>query len=271
MFNVNDLPKGDIILNKEEEISINEKTEALFGEIISKTNVWVIGCGAVGSGVIERLSQLNPYINKLTVIDYDTVEAHNVGCQCFGIQEIGMSKVTAMRTRMLRDRAFNIHCINDRLSNENITQYLNISPGDVVIVGVDNIDISKLIFSYLIGKEYLMVMYPGIPLHIDSFMAASGTLRLMFDDNDLRDILKAYEDTTHEQLMLRVTDTLERGCRTQQYSPLVHSVCAATAQVFGTVMYALNQDDASFVLDSVSRVYTIGGVLPYIAQVSKYS
>ena len=56
--------------------------------------VHIIGCGAVGSTIAENLARFG--ITKMTLWDFDTVEAHNVANQMFRATDIGKLKVDAL-------------------------------------------------------------------------------------------------------------------------------------------------------------------------------
>jgi len=57
--------------------------------------VHIIGCGSVGSTVAENLARSG--VTKMTLWDFDTVEAHNIVNQMFFARHIGMPKVEALK------------------------------------------------------------------------------------------------------------------------------------------------------------------------------
>lgn len=56
--------------------------------------IHIIGCGAVGSTVAENIARLG--LTKISLYDFDTVEAHNVANQMFYATDIGKLKVDAV-------------------------------------------------------------------------------------------------------------------------------------------------------------------------------
>jgi len=58
----------------------------------------VIGCGATGSHVVLSLAKLG--VENIHVWDFDTVEAHNIANQAFGLDDVGALKVEAL-TRLV--------------------------------------------------------------------------------------------------------------------------------------------------------------------------
>lgn len=64
-------------------------------DMCSNVPVTVIGCGATGSHLIMSLVELG--FDRITVYDFDKVEAHNLANQAFNQNQIGWLKVDAMR------------------------------------------------------------------------------------------------------------------------------------------------------------------------------
>lgn len=56
--------------------------------------IHIIGCGSVGSTIAENLARCG--VGKMTLYDFDTVEAHNVANQMFRAADIGRQKVDAL-------------------------------------------------------------------------------------------------------------------------------------------------------------------------------
>lgn len=57
--------------------------------------IHIVGCGSVGSTLAENLARCG--VTKMTLWDFDTVEAHNIVNQMFRQQDVGKSKVEALR------------------------------------------------------------------------------------------------------------------------------------------------------------------------------
>lgn len=57
--------------------------------------IHIVGCGSVGSTLAENLSRCG--VTKMTLWDFDTVEAHNIVNQMFRQQDVGKSKVEALK------------------------------------------------------------------------------------------------------------------------------------------------------------------------------
>lgn len=70
----------------------------IFDPALFDERVDVVGCGAVGSRIAISLAKLG--IRKLHLWDFDTVEAHNVANQTFGIRDVGKLKVDALEEQI---------------------------------------------------------------------------------------------------------------------------------------------------------------------------
>lgn len=57
--------------------------------------IHIVGCGSVGSTLAENLARCG--VAKMTLWDFDTVEAHNIVNQMFRQQDVGKLKVEALR------------------------------------------------------------------------------------------------------------------------------------------------------------------------------
>lgn len=59
------------------------------------TRIHIVGCGSVGSTLAENLARCG--VTKMTLWDFDTVEAHNIVNQMFRQQDVGRQKVEALK------------------------------------------------------------------------------------------------------------------------------------------------------------------------------
>ena len=98
----------------------------------------VIGAGATGSKVVISLAKLG--ITNIHVWDFDTVEAHNIGNQLFGNDDIGKLKVEALKDIVLRQTGTTITTHNERVDGK---QEL----GHVVFLLTDTMSSRKEIFA----------------------------------------------------------------------------------------------------------------------------
>ena len=59
------------------------------------TKIHIVGCGSVGSTIAENLARCG--VKNMVLWDFDTVEAHNIVNQMFRQQDVGKSKVEALK------------------------------------------------------------------------------------------------------------------------------------------------------------------------------
>ena len=57
--------------------------------------IHIVGCGSVGSTLAENLARCG--VTKMTLWDFDTVEAHNIVNQMFQQEDVGKLKVEALK------------------------------------------------------------------------------------------------------------------------------------------------------------------------------
>lgn len=61
--------------------------------------IHIVGCGSVGSTIAENLARCG--VTKMTLWDFDDVEAHNIVNQMFRQQDVGKKKVEALKDILL--------------------------------------------------------------------------------------------------------------------------------------------------------------------------
>lgn len=61
--------------------------------------IHIIGCGSVGSTIAENLARCG--LKKMTLWDFDKVESHNIVNQMFRQQDVGKTKVEALKDILL--------------------------------------------------------------------------------------------------------------------------------------------------------------------------
>lgn len=69
-------------------------------EKLENANIFIVGCGGVGSFVIEALARAG--IGKLTIVDMDVVDPSNINRQLVALHStIGVPKVEVMQQRII--------------------------------------------------------------------------------------------------------------------------------------------------------------------------
>ncbi len=84
---------------------------------LAETQIVLCGAGALGSNLADMLVRQGAA--KLRVIDRDRVEEHNVSTQLYGVSDVGVWKVEALRSRLYRDVGIEIEAARKELSERN--------------------------------------------------------------------------------------------------------------------------------------------------------
>ncbi len=103
-------------------------------ERLGRVKLIVCGAGALGSLLVDNLARQG--VRRLTVIDHDRVEAHNVGTQFYGQSDVGAFKVEALRASCFRSAGVELEAIAKTLDEHTVTKLLR--DADLVIDTFDN-------------------------------------------------------------------------------------------------------------------------------------
>lgn len=110
----------------------------------------MIGCGSVGSTVLELLARFG--LEKFSVYDFDVVEPHNIVNQMFTYEHIGLPKVEAVR-QILRN-------INPDISIRTYSEGYKDQPLEgYVFLAVDNIELRRKIAEENKYNDYIKAMF----------------------------------------------------------------------------------------------------------------
>lgn len=101
---------------------------------LARTRVTVCGAGAIGSNLVDNLVRQG--FRRITVIDFDRVEVHNVGTQTYAESDAGVHKVDVLEAEMFRAAGVEIGAVRKRLTKRNASKLL--AGSDLVVDGFDN-------------------------------------------------------------------------------------------------------------------------------------
>jgi sulfur carrier protein ThiS adenylyltransferase len=161
------------MVNSEERYSRQKDIISL--EKLESLNISIIGVGAIGRNVALMLTSIGA--NKITLIDFDTVEESNIASQGYLERDIGSTKVEATKRSCKEiNSEVNITCINDKFKR-------SLGIGDVVFLCVDSITTRKFIWETI--KD-------NVQFFVDGRMSAE-VFRILTVDNALS---KSYYPTT---------------------------------------------------------------------------
>lgn len=82
-------------------------------DLFADRRIDVIGVGATGSRIVLELAKLG--IRNIHIWDFDVVEAHNIGNQIFGLEDVGQLKVEALARIVHRDTGITIYPHNKKV------------------------------------------------------------------------------------------------------------------------------------------------------------
>ena len=113
------------------DLDFSRQSDLYPSDVMSNLSVCVIGCGGIGSNVVNLLARIG--IRKFTLYDNDVVESPNVPPTWFRLKDVGLSKVEALKLQLLEN--FGITTVSAR------DMFYNVQGGtfDVVICCTDNI------------------------------------------------------------------------------------------------------------------------------------
>ena len=109
-----------------------------------KSKIVICGVGSVGSFVALTLAKMG--MSDITCIDFDKVESHNIPNQFYREKDIGKFKVDALKEIVKDFTGVDINVINSKI-DEGFE--FDLSLDTIVILGVDTIEVRKLIYNKL--------------------------------------------------------------------------------------------------------------------------
>ncbi len=89
---------------------------------LAEVRLVVCGAGAVGSNLVDNLVRQG--FRRLAVIDFDRVEAHNVGTQTYAESDAGAYKVAVLEAEVYRAVGVEIRAVRQRLTERNVGKLL---------------------------------------------------------------------------------------------------------------------------------------------------
>lgn len=133
-------------------------------ERFSQAHVCIIGIGGVGSWVAESLARSG--IGKITLIDLDDICITNTNRQIHALkQNIGQPKTDVMAERIRQiNPECEIHCIDDFINKDNLSQYLGnkeIPRFQFIIDAIDSVHDKAAVLSYCRRNKLKIITIGG--------------------------------------------------------------------------------------------------------------
>lgn len=107
----------------------------------SDLHVAIVGCGGIGSPTAFNLAKLG--VNEITLIDFDKVEPHNLPNQMFRLEDVGKSKVQAMKEIIESFTFCKVNAVEGKL--EDADDHLH----GIVVSGLDSMKARKALWDML--------------------------------------------------------------------------------------------------------------------------
>lgn len=170
------------------------KSYEFFNPDNDKSRIHIVGCGSVGSTIAENLARCG--VTKITLYDFDIVEAKNVANQMFVDRQIGMPKVEALKELILG--------INPDIPESDIKVKPEGWKGEqmsgYIFLAVDNIEIRKEIVQQHINNMNVKAMF-------DVRTGLTDAQHYAADWNDLRnkESFLASMDFSHDEVTEQVS------------------------------------------------------------------
>jgi sulfur carrier protein ThiS adenylyltransferase len=163
------LTEGDrvVLIRRGEQPSL-EELEALMAsrhtpgvhEKVKRATVGIAGAGGLGSAIAVALARIG--VGRLVIADFDVVEPSNLNRQQFFVDQIGMSKVDALKSNLQRINPYvKVAPYFGRIDAGNVPQLFSMV--DVMVEAFDAADQKAMLVETFLGR------CPGKPL-----VAASG-------------------------------------------------------------------------------------------------
>lgn len=126
---------------------------------IRRTKIGIAGCGGLGSNIANALVRSG--LSDFEIIDHDTVEASNLNRQNFYLDEIGLSKVEATTTRLIKINP-NIYVTAKKtyLDESNIAEQFK--DRDIIFEAFDSAASKKLFLETFGNNGKLLIMGSGM-------------------------------------------------------------------------------------------------------------
>lgn len=127
-------------------------------------NFHLVGAGSLGSGIAIEISRRLAALTwpaKLVIYDDDDVEERNIFSQDFLPSDIGKSKAEAVADKCRQYDYVDIEYRKIRITEENISEVMELDPLSVIIDAVDNIEARHTIWYHSLSTS-VPVMHMGM-------------------------------------------------------------------------------------------------------------
>jgi molybdopterin/thiamine biosynthesis adenylyltransferase len=108
-------------------------------------SILVCGCGAVGSNLLDSLSRQG--FSRLSTIDMDRVEKHNISTQVWNTNDVGQLKTRAIEAKIYNNVGLALsNVINKKLEEKNADKLLR--GYNLIVDGFDNTEARQIVTDF---------------------------------------------------------------------------------------------------------------------------
>jgi molybdopterin/thiamine biosynthesis adenylyltransferase len=108
---------------------------------MSNLDIVVCSAGAISSNLVDNLTRQG--FEKISVIDFDRIEAHNKHTQIWTNRDIGQLKTAILKNHVFNSMNIVLNTISKKLDESNVKKLLKTN--GLVIDGFDNVPSRKLV------------------------------------------------------------------------------------------------------------------------------
>ena len=159
------------------------RTIALLGkekaEVVCRSSVMVVGCGAVGGYALEMIARLG--FGKIWTVDFDVFEESNINRQILAVSEtLGRKKCEVAKERVCAiNPEAEVIALDKRLSADNLEFIAQCAP-DFVIDAIDDMRAKAALISFLHKNDISFVSSMGAALKMKPELLRATTLDKTF-------------------------------------------------------------------------------------------
>jgi len=141
------------------ELGLNKYLSTEILTKIANVTVGIAGTGGIGSNCAVNLVRSG--FKKLVIVDFDSVESSNLNRQFFFLNQVGMSKVSALTTNLLRiNPDLKLATYHDRITERNVTQIFK--DCQVVVEALDQPHDKQMLIEACLDSKKLVVAASGL-------------------------------------------------------------------------------------------------------------
>lgn len=124
---------------------------------IAGASVVICGAGALGSNLAENLARMG--VSKITIIDKDRVEEHNIGTQVYSLDDVGGQKAELLRNLLYREVGVEVVARAQELTDKNVQKLLK---GAELVVDVFDNTVARQLVTTFCKKNNIACLHAGL-------------------------------------------------------------------------------------------------------------